>query len=63
MQNGPLKRPHHLGKQGNFAQLGGDFVFGPGMLAMCTILSEICLMNLDRRNVFIRFEDATHRGP
>ncbi|KAH9852686.1 AhpC/TSA antioxidant enzyme-domain-containing protein [Lenzites betulinus] len=28
--NGPLKRPHHLGKQGNFAQLGGDFVFGPG---------------------------------
>ena len=31
MQNGPIKNPSHFGKQGNLSQLGGDFVFGPGM--------------------------------
>lgn len=23
-------RPKNIGKQGNIAQLGGDFIFGPG---------------------------------
>ena len=27
-----MKTPQHVGKQGNISQLGGDFVFGPGML-------------------------------
>ncbi|KAI0706090.1 hypothetical protein BC835DRAFT_1312193 [Cytidiella melzeri] len=27
--NGPLQHPHHIGKQGKFSQLGGDFIFGP----------------------------------
>ncbi|KAK7686527.1 hypothetical protein QCA50_010126 [Cerrena zonata] len=27
---GPLKRPQDFGKQGNFSQLGGDFILGPG---------------------------------
>ncbi|EKM61529.1 uncharacterized protein PHACADRAFT_190701 [Phanerochaete carnosa HHB-10118-sp] len=27
---GPLKNPHHMGKQGNISQLGGEFIFGPG---------------------------------
>ncbi|KAJ7270056.1 AhpC/TSA antioxidant enzyme-domain-containing protein [Mycena haematopus] len=30
IKNGPLKDPTLIGKQGNFGQLGGDFVFGPG---------------------------------
>ncbi|KAJ3752458.1 hypothetical protein F5880DRAFT_1509532 [Lentinula raphanica] len=25
-----LKNPSHIGKQGNFAQLGGEFILGPG---------------------------------
>jgi hypothetical protein len=29
-QQGPLKHPEHIGKQGNIHQLGGDFIFGPG---------------------------------
>lgn len=28
---GPVKNPALIGKQGNISQLGGDFVFGPGM--------------------------------
>ncbi|KZP15406.1 hypothetical protein FIBSPDRAFT_867343 [Athelia psychrophila] len=28
--NGPLKNPGFVGKQGNFSQLGADFVLGPG---------------------------------
>lgn len=31
IQKGPLLNPHHMGKQGNLSQLGGDFVLGPGM--------------------------------
>ncbi|KAL5519655.1 hypothetical protein ACEPAH_1338 [Sanghuangporus vaninii] len=27
---GPITHPLQLGKQGNFSQLGGDFIFGPG---------------------------------
>ncbi|KAJ7503047.1 AhpC/TSA antioxidant enzyme-domain-containing protein [Mycena galericulata] len=30
IKTGPFKDPSLLGKQGNIAQLGGDFVFGPG---------------------------------
>lgn len=30
-QNGPLKNPSLIGKQGNISQLGGEFVLGPGM--------------------------------
>ncbi|KAF7362298.1 Thioredoxin-like protein AAED1 [Mycena venus] len=30
IKNGPLRDPSLIGKQGNFGQLGGDFVFGPG---------------------------------
>ncbi|KAJ7350599.1 AhpC/TSA antioxidant enzyme-domain-containing protein [Mycena albidolilacea] len=30
IKNGPLKDPSLLGKQGNFGQIGGDWVFGPG---------------------------------
>jgi len=26
-----LKNPLHIGKQGNFSQLGGEFVLGPGI--------------------------------
>jgi len=29
-QQGPLKHPDHIGKQGNISQLGGDFIFGTG---------------------------------
>ncbi|KAI0049926.1 hypothetical protein FA95DRAFT_1514890 [Auriscalpium vulgare] len=29
---GPLKNPLHIGKQGSLTQLGGDFVFGPGVI-------------------------------
>jgi len=28
---GPIRNPQHIGKQGNLSQLGGDFVFGPGL--------------------------------
>ncbi|KZT43702.1 hypothetical protein SISSUDRAFT_1039573 [Sistotremastrum suecicum HHB10207 ss-3] len=28
---GGLQHPSHIGKQGNFSQLGGDFVLGPGL--------------------------------
>ncbi|KLO15810.1 hypothetical protein SCHPADRAFT_870601 [Schizopora paradoxa] len=28
---GPLQNPLSIGKQGNISQLGGDFVFGPGI--------------------------------
>jgi len=28
--SGPLKNPRLIGKQGNIAQLGGEFFFGPG---------------------------------
>ncbi|KAF4598577.1 hypothetical protein EYR38_006981 [Pleurotus pulmonarius] len=28
---GPLSHPSLIGKQGNFTQLGGDFIFGPGI--------------------------------
>jgi hypothetical protein len=31
LQRGPVKSPSHIGRQGNFSQLGGDFIFGPGM--------------------------------
>ena len=30
-KRGPLKRPYMIGKTGNFSQLGGDFILGPGM--------------------------------
>ncbi|KAF7351043.1 Thioredoxin-like protein AAED1 [Mycena sanguinolenta] len=30
IKNGPLRDPTLIGKQGDFGQLGGDFVFGPG---------------------------------
>ncbi|KAJ7716523.1 AhpC/TSA antioxidant enzyme-domain-containing protein [Mycena metata] len=30
IKTGPMKSPTLIGKQGNFSQLGGDFVFGPG---------------------------------
>ncbi|KAJ6497575.1 AhpC/TSA antioxidant enzyme-domain-containing protein [Mycena sanguinolenta] len=30
IKNGPLTDPTLIGKQGNFGQLGGDFIFGPG---------------------------------
>ncbi|KAF8079404.1 AhpC/TSA antioxidant enzyme-domain-containing protein [Lyophyllum atratum] len=29
--NGPLKNPSLIGKQGNISQLGGEFIFGPGL--------------------------------
>ncbi|KAJ6491795.1 AhpC/TSA antioxidant enzyme-domain-containing protein [Mycena vitilis] len=35
IKDGPLKDPSLIGKQGNFSQLGGDFVFGPGN--QCTL--------------------------
>ncbi|THH14665.1 hypothetical protein EW146_g5692 [Bondarzewia mesenterica] len=31
IKRGPLKNPTHIGKQGNISQLGGEFVFGPGL--------------------------------
>ncbi|GJE89554.1 AhpC/TSA antioxidant enzyme family protein [Phanerochaete sordida] len=34
-----LKAPHHLGKQGNLSQLGGEFIFGPGN--QCTYASRM----------------------
>ncbi|KAH8099864.1 AhpC/TSA antioxidant enzyme-domain-containing protein [Cristinia sonorae] len=36
---GPLKSPHHLGKQGNISQLGGDFVFNQD--GQCTFASRM----------------------
>ncbi|KAJ7686570.1 hypothetical protein B0H17DRAFT_1204235 [Mycena rosella] len=30
LKTGPFKDPSLIGKQGNFTQLGGDFVLGPG---------------------------------
>ncbi|KAK7033351.1 AhpC/TSA antioxidant enzyme-domain-containing protein [Favolaschia claudopus] len=30
MKRGPFRDPSLIGKQGNFNQLGGDFIFGPG---------------------------------
>ncbi|KAJ6593419.1 AhpC/TSA antioxidant enzyme-domain-containing protein [Mycena capillaripes] len=35
MKSGPFKDPSLIGKQGNFSQLGGDFVLGPGN--QCTL--------------------------
>ncbi|KAL0957072.1 hypothetical protein HGRIS_003169 [Hohenbuehelia grisea] len=37
--NGPLRHPTHLGKQGNWSQLGGDFILGPGL--KCTFASRM----------------------
>jgi len=36
---GPFKSPSHIGKQGNISQLGGDFIFGPGI--RCSYLSRM----------------------
>ncbi|GLB43806.1 putative ahpC/TSA antioxidant enzyme [Lyophyllum shimeji] len=36
---GPLKHPSLIGKQGNISQLGGEFVFGPGL--QCTFASRM----------------------
>ncbi len=33
MQQGPLKNPLLVGKQGPVSQNGGDFIFGPGKYA------------------------------
>jgi hypothetical protein len=30
-QTGPIKNPSLIGKQGKLSQLGGDFIFGPGL--------------------------------
>lgn len=34
-----LRHPSHVGKQGNFAQLGGEFIFGPG--TVCSFASRM----------------------
>jgi hypothetical protein len=31
LQRGPIQNPSMIGKNGNVSQLGGEFVFGPGM--------------------------------
>jgi len=36
---GPVRSPSHIGKQGNISQLGGDFIFGPGVT--CSYLSPM----------------------
>jgi hypothetical protein len=36
-QRGPLTNPLDIGKQGPYAQLGGDFVLGPGVYCACAL--------------------------
>ncbi|KIK06323.1 hypothetical protein K443DRAFT_674311 [Laccaria amethystina LaAM-08-1] len=51
-----LRHPSHIGKQGKFAQLGGEFIFGPG--TVCSFASRMqhtedrtfpshCVINVD----------------
>ncbi|KAJ7030022.1 hypothetical protein C8F04DRAFT_1211834 [Mycena alexandri] len=46
IKTGPMKDPTLIGKQGNFSQLGGDFVFGPGN--QCSFAHHIEVADLMR---------------
>jgi len=57
--SGPMKNPFLIGKQGKLSQLGGDFIFGPGVSTCPYIIINI-ERHIDRKPMFFCLSHATY---